>query len=65
MSVRQQANADLQRVKCKVAYRANRLRRAVAARLVEAGLGEGYATGVGMLAERAFKEGSAGVPGWR
>lgn len=62
VSRRQRANVETQRVKCRVAYRANQLRFKVAAELMASGVGEDEATAEGMIAERAYKEASGAFP---
>lgn len=62
VSARQQANVDAQRVKCRIAYRANKLRDEVARELAAEGINENLALAAGMLAERAFKEASGAFP---
>lgn len=62
VSARQQANVEVQRVKCRVAYRANKLRDEVAKKLVAQGVNEDAAIAAGMLAERAYKEASGAFP---
>lgn len=61
-SARQRANAETQRVKCRVAYRANKLRDAVARELEADGVNADLAVAAGMMAERAYKEASGAFP---
>lgn len=62
VSARQQANVETQRVKCRVAYRANVLRDKVARELVSQGVNEDLAMAEGLMAERAYKEASGAFP---
>lgn len=62
VSARQQANVETQRVKCRVAYRANMLRDKVARELMAQSVNEHLATAEGMMAERAYKEASGAFP---
>jgi predicted GIY-YIG superfamily endonuclease len=62
VSRRQLAGADEQRLKCKVAYEANRLRKRVAAQLKRFGYSHDRATAEGMTVERAYKEASGAFP---
>ncbi len=61
-SARQQANAETQRIKCRVAAQANQLRHRIARELMAEGVSSARATGMGMLAERAYKEESGAFP---
>ncbi|MFD7016092.1 GIY-YIG nuclease family protein [Streptomyces sp. NPDC059928] len=61
-SARQQANLEQARIKGKVSFRANLLRRKVKARLVRAGMTETAARRAGLMAERAYKEASGAFP---
>lgn len=61
-SRRQQAMADQQRVKCKVAAEALKVRKRTASKWRAAGYCSDRATAEGMLAERAYKEASGAFP---
>lgn len=62
VSARQQANVETQRVKCRIAYRANKIRDKVAQELTAEGVNEDLAMAAGMLAERVYKEASGAFP---
>jgi predicted GIY-YIG superfamily endonuclease len=59
----QRANAPTQRVKCKVAYEAHRLKLDTVRELTRQGMSRDAAEELGRSAERSFKEASGAFPG--